>query len=546
MKRIRVLSLAVLAAVLAAYSAAAQEQHQHPAGDPEKLGQVSFPVSCTPAAQQQFNRAMAMLHSFWYARAEQEFRGVAEQDPSCAMAYWGVAMTHYHLLWEFPSAEDLAAGSGAIRKAKAAGAKTPRERDYITALSSYFEDADKIDRDARATKYEKAMEELYAKYPQDLEAGMLYATTLLRHGLPVDKGYTNPRKAGAIAEKAYRAQPNHPGAAHYVIHSYDYPALAGQALEAARAYGKIAPDSPHALHMPSHIFTRLGLWDESIDSNIASAAAARKYSAAGDELHAMDYLMYAYLQKGQDRQAADLLASPPPVKLSDPAAFAGFFARAAMPARYVLERKRWNDAAKLDTPANLFPGGRWVWTEATFVFARGLGAARSGQPTVASASVTKLAEAQKTLLENKEPYWANQVDIQRQIVSAWLAFAEGKKEEALRAMRAAAEAEDATDKHPVTPGAILPARELLGEMLLELKRPADALPEFVAVLSAAPNRFNALYGAGRAAELTGDNAKATDYFAKLVELGREADGDRVELTDARSYLAKNAKARASQ
>lgn len=545
MRPLRVFLPVVFMGALAFWPAAAQE-HQHPAGDPEKLGQVSFPVSCASVAQQPFNRAMAMLHSFWYAKAEQEFRGVAEKAPACAMAYWGVAMTHYRLLWEFPSADDLAAGTAAIQKAEAAGAKTERERDFIAALKTYYEDADENDLQARAAKYEKAMESLFAKYPEDPEVGLFYSLTLLRYGLPPDKNYTKAQKAGVIAEKAFRAQPNHPGAAHYVIHSYDYPPLAARALNAARAYAKVAADVPHALHMPSHIFTRLGFWDESISSNIASAAAARKHSWPGEELHAMDYLMYAYLQKGQDRKAADLLASLPAVKLGEPSAFAGLFARAAMPARYVLERKRWADAAKLEVPVNMFPGGRYAWAEAAFAFARGLGAARTSQPAIARESIAKLAGAQKTLLENKEPYWANQVDIQRQIVSAWLAFTEGNKEEALRVMRAAADAEDATDKHPVTPGAIRPARELLGEMLLELKRPADALPEFEAALHAAPYRFNALYGAGRAAELAGNDAKARDYFAKLVELGRNADSDRTELTEAKTFLATNAKARASR
>lgn len=545
MRLARLLLFIVFLGAISLWPAAAQH-HEHPAGDPEKLGQVSFPISCSPAVQQPFNRAMAMLHSFWYAKAEQEFHAVGEKDPSCAMAYWGVAMTHYRLLWEFPSAEDLVAGTAAIQKAAATGAKTERERDFIAALKSYYDDVDKNDRDARAAKYEKAMESLFAKYPEDFEAGMFYALTLLRNGLPPNKNYTGPKKAGLIAEKAFRALPSHPGAAHYVIHSYDYPPLAERALDAARVYAKVAPDVPHALHMPSHIFTRLGLWDESISTNLASAVAARKYSWPGEELHAMDYLMYAYLQKGQDRKAADLLASLPAVKLGEPSAFAGLFARAAMPARYVLERKRWADAAKLEVPDNLFPGGRYAWAEAVFAFARGLGAARSGQPAIARESLTKLAGAQKTLIENKESYWAKQVDIQRQIVSAWLRLAEGKKEEALTQMRAAADAEDATDKHPVTPGAILPARELLGEMLLELKRPADALPEFETVLTGAPNRFNALYGAGRAAQLAGDDTKTTKYFTKLVQLGREADTDRAELTEAKKFLSSSAKARASR
>lgn len=526
-------------AVFVLCPAAAAQHHDHPEGDPERLGTVEFPVSCTPAAQQQFNRAMAMLHSFWYAKAEKEFRAVAEKDPACAMAHWGVAMSQYRLLWEFPGAEELKIGGAAVARAKELGAKTRRERDYIAALDAYYGDSDKTDNATRATNYERAMADLYRRYPDDLEAGMFYALTLLRNGLPPDKTYANQKKAGAIAERAFRRLPEHPGTAHYVIHSYDYPPLADRALEAARRYAKVAPDVPHALHMPSHIFTRLGLWDESVQSNLDSAAAARKYEWPGEELHAMDYLMYAYLQKGEDRKAAALLSALPPVQLGEPSAFAGFFARAAMPARYALERNRWDEAAKLDVPPNVFPGGRYAWTEATFAFARGLGAARTGQSATARAAIAQLESAHQTLVENKEPYWAGQVDIQRQIVAAWLALAESKPEEALKMMRAAADAEDATDKHPVTPGAIRPARELLGEMLLEMKRPAEALPEFEAVLKAAPNRFRALYAAGRAAELAGDLAKASEYYARLMDLTREGDGARAELTAAREFLAKH-------
>jgi hypothetical protein len=522
------------------------QHHDHPEGGPEKLGTVNFPVSCTPAAQKQFNRAMSMLYSFWYAKAEKEFRAVAEKDPACAMAHWGIAMSQYRLLWEFPGAEELKTGRAAITKAKELAAKTQRERDYIAALDAYFGDSEKTDSATRAQNYERAMAGLHGRYPKDSEAGMFYVLTLLRNGLPPDKTYANQKKAGAIAEKAFRAQPDHPGAAHYVIHSYDYPPLADRALEAARRYAKVAPDVPHALHMPSHIFTRLGLWDESLQSNLDAAAAARKYVWPGEELHAMDYLMYAYLQRGEDGKAGALLSSLPPVKLGEPSAFAGFFARAAMPARYALERKQWGEAANLEPPPNVFPGGRYAWTEATFTFARGLGAARSGQLAKARAAITHLESAHKALVENKELYWSGQVDIQRQIVVAWLAFAEGKIEEAIAGMRAAAEAEDATDKHPVTPGAIRPARELLGEMFVELKRGAEALVEFEAVLKAAPRRLNALYGAGRAAELAGNTVKASEYYAKVLELTREGDGARAEVTAARRFLAKHPRAQALQ
>jgi hypothetical protein len=527
-------------------SPAAAQHHDHPEGDPERLGTVNFPISCTAEAQKQFNRAMSVLHSFWYAKAEKEFRMAAEKDPACAMAYWGIAMSQYRVLWEFPGPAELKTGREAIAKAKGLNAKTERERDFIAALDAYFGGPETADAATRAQNYERAMASLHQKYPKDSEAGMFYALTLLRNGLPPDKTYANQKKAGAIAEIAFRAQPDHPGAAHYVIHSYDYPPLADRALGAARRYAKIAPDSPHALHMPSHIFTRMGLWDESIRSNADSAAAGRKYDWPGEELHAMDYLMYAHLQRGEDGKAGALLASPPSVKLGDPSAFAGFFARAAMPARYALERNQWKEAASLEPPPNLFPGGRYAWTEATFTFARGLGAARSGQVAKAREVIGQLESAHKALLDNKEPYWANQVDIQRQIVTAWLAFAEGKNEEAVAKMRAAADAEDATDKHPVTPGAIRPARELLGDMLVEMKRGAEALPEFEAVLKAAPRRLNALYGAGRSAELAGNTAKAGEYYAMLVDLTRDGDGTRAELAAAREFLSKHPKAQASR
>jgi hypothetical protein len=536
MKRARV-CLFLMALFVVLLPAAAQH-HDHREGDPARLGKVSFAISCTPAAQAQFNRAMAMLHSFWYAKAEKEFRAVADTGPACAMAHWGVAMSQYRLLWEYPGAKELKAGQAAIARAKELRAKTARERDYIAALDAYYRD-DQADSSTRAKNYEKAMAGLHRRYPNDPEAGMFYLLTLLRYGLPPDKTYANAKKAGAIAEKVFQAQPDHPGAAHYVIHSYDYPPLAERALVAARRYAKVAPDVPHALHMPSHIFTRLGLWDESVQSNLDSAAAARKYAWPGEELHAMDYLMYAYMQMGEDRKAEALLSSPPPVALGEPSAFAGFFARAAMPARFLLERNDWAEAAKLEVPPGIFPGGRYAWTDATFIFARGLGAARSGQPAKARDAIAQLEVAHKTLLENKEPYWAGQVDIQRQIVAAWLGFAEGKPQDAVAKMRAAADAEDATDKHPVTPGAIRPARELLGEMLLELNREAEALPEFVSVLKAAPRRFNALYGAGHAAELAGNAGKASEYYAMLVELTREGDGTRAELAAAREFLAKH-------
>jgi tetratricopeptide (TPR) repeat protein len=515
----------------------AAAQHEHAAGEPEKLGQVNFSVSCDPAVQSPFNRATAMLHSFWYDKAAEAFAAVAEKDPACGMAYWGIAMTHYHQLWEAPRAEDLKQGWAAVEKARSVGAKTERERDYIAAIEAFYKDSDKLDHRTRALAYEKAMEQLHARYPDDHEATIFYALAVRADAPPGDKTYANQKKAGAILEPIFAAQPEHPGLAHYIIHCYDYPTLADRGLEAARRYAKIAPDSPHALHMPSHIFTRLGFWQESIESNLASAAAAGKHGAIGDQLHAMDYLVYAYLQGAQDREAEKLLRVLP-VQQTDPVYFAGLYAIAAMPARYAVERHRWAEAAALTVPPNVFPGGRYAWTEANVHFVRALGAARTGNLEVARTGLQKLASLRDALVRTKETYWAGQVEIQQEIATAWLTLAEGKKEEALQKMRAAADHEGATDKHSVTPGVVLPARELLGEMLLELKQPAQALTEFEATLRPAPNRFNALAGAARAAALSGDRDKAKDYYAKLLALCEHADVDRPELHDAKVFIAR--------
>jgi len=513
-------------------------QHEHAVGSLEKLGKVDFRISCDAAVQPQFNRAVAMLHSFGYARAHKAFAGVAEKDSACGMAYWGIAMTYYHPIWEAPGPADLKEGWAAVEKAKSAGPKTQRERDYIAAIETFYKDSDKLDHRTRALAYEKAMEQLSARYPDDSEATIFYALAIRGNAPPNDKTYANQKKAGAILERIFAEQPEHPGLAHYIIHCHDYPPLAGRALDAARRYAKIAPDSPHALHMPSHIFTRLGLWQESISSNLASAAAAQKQGATGDELHAMDYLVYAYLQGGQVREAKKVFDTLPSARQDDPTYFAGLYAIAAMPARYAVERHRWAEAASLTVPPNIFPGGRYAWTEANIHFARALGAARSGDAGTARKEWQQLGSLRDTLIQANEKYWADQVEIQREIAAAWLALAEGKNDQALRAMRSAADHEDSTDKNPVTPGVILPARELLGEMLLELKRPAEARPEFEATLRAAPNRFNALYGAAKAAELSRDGEKARSFYAKLLAICDHADGERPELQEAGTFLAK--------
>ncbi|MBV8437129.1 MAG: hypothetical protein JOY95_06405 [Silvibacterium sp.] len=478
-----------------------------------------------------------MLHSFWYEKAHDTFAAVAEKDRACGMAYWGMAMTYYHQIWSPPGPTDLKAGASALENAKAAGAKTQRERDYIAAVGTFYKDSDKLDHRTRALAYEKAMDQLQARYPDDHEAAIFYALALLATAPPTDKTYVNQKKASAILEPLFVEQPEHPGIAHYIIHADDYPPLAPSALDAARRYAKIAPDSPHALHMPSHIFTRLGLWQESIDSNLASAASAQKNNAPGNELHAKDYLIYAYLQVAQDQEAKKALEAPPAGRPDDPQYMNWLYAMGTSPARYAVERHQWSDAATLPVPPNTFPGGRWAWTESNLHFARALGASHTGQIESARKEAQVLASLRDTLTQNNETYWADQVDIQQEIAVAWITLAEGKHEDALQQMRSAADHEDRTDKNNVTPGVILPAREMLGEMLLEQKQPAQAMIEFEATLHTAPSRFNALAGAARAATLSGNNEKAKTYYAQLLAICGHADGNRPELQDARSLLA---------
>jgi tetratricopeptide (TPR) repeat protein len=518
------------------------EQHKHDMG--ERLGVVNFTVSCNSAAQQQFNRAVALLHSFWYEEAAKAFVEVTKTDPKCGMGYWGIAMSFYHPVWSPPIAAELRNGSAAVQAANVIGAQTPRERDYIAAIAAFYQDADKFDHRTRALAYEKAMEQLHLRYPKDDEAAVFYALALLGTALPTDKSYANQKKAGEILNQVLLSEPEHPGVAHYLIHSFDYPALAPLALAAARSYARIAPSSPHALHMPSHIFTRLGLWQESIESNIASAAAAKNYAAkmhpgaaSYDQLHAMDYLAYAYLQTAQDGKVKEIVDVLYSMNKVDANTVAAAYAFAAIPARYALERRQWSEAAALKVHPAAFPWSDFPYAEAMIYFARSLGASRTGNTASASKDIERLTSIQKFLADAKENYWATQVEIQRRAAAAWLAHAEGKQEEALQLMRSAAELENSTEKHPVTPGAIVPARELLGELLLELREPRQALQEFEASLLVSPNRFNGLYDAARAAELSGDREKARTFYAKLTTLGEHSDGKRPELQAAKVFLA---------
>jgi tetratricopeptide (TPR) repeat protein len=525
-----------------------QPQHKHMHDPSEKLGQVNFTISCNPQAQRQFNRAVAWLHSFEYEEAEKAFSEVTVTDPRCGMGYWGIAMSNYHPIWAPPSAEELLKGSSAIEKAKAVGARTQRERDYIAAIEVFYKASDKLDHRVRTFAYSEAMEQLYRRHPSDHEAGVFYALTLITTGMmDNDKSYAREKRAAQILNRVLALEPQHPGVAHYLIHGYDYPALAHLALPAARSYAKIAPASAHAQHMPSHIFTRLGLWQEAIRSNLDAKAAAKAYAvrhhmpgAWDEQFHAMDYLAYAYLQGAQDKQAWGVLDELNTIKRAEPETFKVAYAFTAIPARYALERRRWDEAAKLTLPSGTlgtFPWESFRWAEAHIHFARAIGFARTGDTASARQEVEKLTAIQQALVEVQGDYdWAKQVEIERQVASAWLAHAEGHDDDALRLVRAAAELDDATDKHPVTPGAILPAREQLGELLLDLKQPIAALQEFETSLRTTPNRFNGLYGAARAAKLASDQKRAKTYYAKLVALCRHADSIRPEIEEAKTFL----------
>ncbi len=505
----------------------------------EHLGTVSFETSCLPAAQKEFDRAVALLHSFEFAPAIEGFGATKRADPACAPAEWGIALA----AWGNPfaagakSPAQLERGREAVARARAVAPKSDRERAYVEAVAELYRDPETRDQQARVVAYRDALATLAAAHPEDMEAQVFYALALAQAVPPTDKTYADLLKAGAILEALFATHPDHPGLAHYIIHSYDVPPLAGRALDAARRYARIAPSAPHALHMPSHTFTRLGYWQDSIETNIASAAAARRDGATAEELHASDYQVYAYLQLAQDAAARRVLESLPAIAArfdanavgSAAPGVAGVFAMAAIPARVALERGAWAEAARLEPHPSRFPQ-----TEAITYFARALGAARSGDAAAARAAVAALAPLREGLAAARESYWAGQVEIQWTAASAWLALAEGRKDDALAGMRAAATLEDATEKNAMTPGPLAPARELLGEMLLELGQPGSALEAFAATLKREPNRFRALAGAFRAATRSGDRAAARDYASRLATVCAHADAPaRPELAEAR-------------
>ena len=511
----------------------------------EKFGEVHFPISCNKDAQKRFERAVAILHSMWYEEAVKAFTGAADADPACAMPWWGVAMSHWYPLWYPPPPAALKAGAEAVAKAQAIGAKTDRERGYIAAIAAFYRDSDTLDHRTRALAYEHAMAGLHQQFPGDREAAIFYALALVSTADPNDKTYVNQKKAAAILEPIFAEQPNHPGVAHYLIHSYDAPPLAEAGLPAARRYAEIAPSVPHALHMPSHIFTRLGYWQESIDTNLRSAAAGQAYAkqvfgdgvAWDQSLHALDYLAYAYLQLGEDQKARGVVDEVMAFRKVTPNTLPAAYAMAAIPARYAVERRDWGAAAKLGLPPALVAWDKFPWTTAMVTFTRALGRAHTGDLAGTRAEIEKLA-AVRDALKVKNKYWSDQVEAQRLAAAATLAQAEGRHDEAVRELRAAADLEDSAEKHPVTPGSIVPLRELLGDLLLEDRQPAAALAEYKRSLASAPNRYRSLYGAAKAADGAGDRAAAKGYFQQLTRLGSKADPDRTELAEATAYLGR--------
>lgn len=487
-----------------------------------EFGTVAFNFSGGKELRDDFQLGVKLLHSFEYDEAEKVFARVIYKEPSCAMAYWGVAMSNFHPLWTPPTPDELAKGAKAVEIAKTIGGKTELENAYINAISTFYADYQKLDHKSRALRFEKAMEEVHNRFPDDKEATIFYALALDAAADPNDKTYHKQKKAGEMLSKLYPGQPNHPGIVHYIIHTYDYPELAHIALPAARKYASVAPSSAHALHMPSHIFTRLGMWDESIKSNMASAESARCYAeAAGikghwdEELHAMDYLMYAYLQKGDNDNAKKQLDYLNSIKEVNPFNFKVAYTYAAIPARYALENKLWEQAANVYAHDDKIDWGKYGWQSAILHFTRALGAAHMKQLDKAEMELDSLKSIHAALLVQKDAYKAQQVNIQAKASEAWIELMKGNKDKALETMQEAVALEDATEKHPVTPGEVIPARQLLADMYVELKQHDKALKEYEIELRRHPNRFNAVYGAASAAEAAKDYATAEKYFKHL-------------------------------
>jgi len=499
-----------------------------------QLGNVHFPISCDETAQRRFDRAIRYQHSFWYRQSKAIFEDVLKADPGCAIAYWGIAQSLLANPFNPTPPKNLSEGRAAIQKAKEIGARSQRENDLIAAIGAYYTDFESRDQRTRLQLYTKAMEEVANRYPNDDEIQIYYALALNVSASPLDKTYANQLKAASILEQIFTRQPQHPGVAHYLIHTYDYPPIAQRGLEAAKRYAKIAEAAPHAQHMPSHIFTRVGYWNESIASNAKAAELARAGKEGDDQLHAMDYMVYALLQLGRDEEARKLIDEARTVTNFNAERNTGPFALAASPARYAVERGDWQAAESLELRPSKF-----AYVDAMTHFARALGALRLGKPDQAKTDIAALAALRDQLREKKDAYWSGQVDVQWQAATAWALYAEGKFDEAAKTMSTAADAEDKTEKGTVTPGPLVPARELYGFMLLERGKAHEALAAFEATLAKEPNRLRTLIGAAKAAELAYDIEKARDYYRMIVGLTEHAAPVRAEVAAARTFLAKN-------
>ena len=523
------------AALTGSPAALAQGHDHHEHGT--ALGQVNFPVSCSAEAQAKFNTAMALLYSFYWERIDGAVGEVLAADPTCAMAHWAKAVASIdNALGSPPTPKLEKQGWDAVLAAKQLGARTERERDYIAAVETLFRDHDKVPFARRAKAYEKALEHIYLSYPEDSEAQVLYAFWLQVTADRNDQTYAQQLKSAKLLEPIFLRQPNHPGVAHFIIHAYDFPPIARQGLDAARRYAAIAPDSPHALHMPSHIFSRVGQWQDSIDTNRRSYAASK---TDRDAYHAMDYLVYASLQLGRDDEAAKWVAFVNAADKPDEDARQIAYAAAAIPARYALEHGDWKTASGLELhpSRDRFDWAKFPEGEAVNAYARGLGAARRGDAAAANAEIARLAQLRSAMVAQKKDYWVEQADIQTGAISAWVARAEGRNADALRLMRETAGREDTTEEHIMMPGRVIPVREMLGEFLMQVKQPKLALAEFEISLANDPNRFRNLYGAAHAARQAGERPKARRYYRRLLDqVG--PDSKRPEIKLVKSALAR--------
>ena len=526
-------------------------------GDLRGTGKVDFQISCAEEAQPEFNRGVALLHSFFYEEARRAFSAVAEQDPKCAMAQWGIAMTWWHPIWTPPRPDEMAAGKSAIDQAMKLQPQSERERGFIEALNIYYNTADgppdaatgqschgPVGPRDRVVAYENAMRKLYDKYPNDFEVAAFYAFAVLSTGYatPTDATLAKQRESAVLLEKLWKQNPNHPGVVHYLIHAYDYPQFAQRALPAAKSYASIAPWVPHALHMPSHIFTRLGMWEEAVESNQASAEASRAYAKSrnrdateAEELHALDYLAYSYLQQAQDRKAKEIVDFVATVRKTNPEMeFSGAYALAAIPTRYVFERNDWKAAAQLKIP-DIPHWQSFPFMEALIEYGHALGRARTGDLAGAHQAIARMQQLRDATKDARFDYFKRHLELQMRAASAWIAHHETRDNEAIETLRKAADDEDILGKHPVSPGAFIPIREQLGSLFLELHRPGDAQPAFESVLKIYPKRFRALYGAARAADLNGDKEKARGYYVQLAAQTASSDGSREEVRRIRAY-----------